>query len=609
MTALMIVPILAFTGFAVDLGAWYARAAQIQRAADAAALAGARYMPNFARAEAEARTVAAKNGFIDGVNGVSVQVSQVPGNSSRIRVTIEDPRVSQYFSKLFRPTVEIERLSTGELIRPIPMGSPRNFLGTNTMNSGFGSQYVENFWLSVSGYCARREHGDRITPRADAVGGDGSSGDSASQSNFAGCVPGAPSKPSGSGPVLANPDYTPNGYFYAVETLRGSSSSWTLQMYDGPHCGYESRSSDSNPTGDSGAGDAAAVGGTPNFRGNWSSTTAYSARDTVVHQGRTWIARTNSTGRVPPTLPTQSNAYWSLTSRRLYEVIIRGNDRPDDPSQATVLYSITLDPSTMCKFSNGSDNWRNTWKNVYTFTSAQLASPARYFVQIRPLQPPETNLQEGQNQFSLRLARNGSFSPCSDDPTISGYQADCLRLYGLTHLGVYANAGGANPSFYLAQIGPEHNNHVLEVELYDPAEGAVAIRLLDPLGNAVPFTWEIACQDGSYQSETGVSCLTTGENAPAGGYGPGSPDYSGNGKSVSGSVGPSQRSWGSRNGQTGKYSGRQLRLRYQLPANIATAYNGYTWWRIQYVVGSSIGDRTTWSVLVKGDPVRLVPNT
>ena len=36
LTALMLLPLLAFTGFATDVGAWYARASRIQRAADAA---------------------------------------------------------------------------------------------------------------------------------------------------------------------------------------------------------------------------------------------------------------------------------------------------------------------------------------------------------------------------------------------------------------------------------------------------------------------------------------------------------------------------------------------------------------------------------------------
>ena len=47
LTSLVLVPLLGFTGFAVDVGAWYARASSIQRAADAAALAGVVWQPDF----------------------------------------------------------------------------------------------------------------------------------------------------------------------------------------------------------------------------------------------------------------------------------------------------------------------------------------------------------------------------------------------------------------------------------------------------------------------------------------------------------------------------------------------------------------------------------
>ena len=65
--------------------------------------------------------------------------------------------------------------------------------------------------------------------------------------------------------------------------------------------------------------------------------------------------------------------------------------------------------------------------------------------------------------------------------------------------------------------------------------------------------------------------------------------------------------------QDGKYSDRILRLKYKLPADMAqpppVGYGSNTWWRIRYTVsGGSMDDRTTWSVIVKGDPVRLVPN-
>jgi hypothetical protein len=58
-----------------------------------------------------------------------------------------------------------------------------------------------------------------------------------------------------------------------------------------------------------------------------------------------------------------------------------------------------------------------------------------------------------------------------------------------------------------------------------------------------------------------------------------------------------------------RYNDRLIRLEVELPDDIAAAYGGRTWWRVQYQSCSdcSPSDRTTWSVIVRGDPVRLVP--
>jgi Flp pilus assembly protein TadG len=62
LTTLLLLPLLAFVGFAVDLGAWHARAAQLQGVAEAAALAGVTRLPSEAAARTEVLEVAARNG-------------------------------------------------------------------------------------------------------------------------------------------------------------------------------------------------------------------------------------------------------------------------------------------------------------------------------------------------------------------------------------------------------------------------------------------------------------------------------------------------------------------------------------------------------------------
>ena len=64
-TALMLIPMLIFAAFAVDVGSWYVEAQKIQRASDAAALAGVVWMPDENKAREAALEITAINGYED----------------------------------------------------------------------------------------------------------------------------------------------------------------------------------------------------------------------------------------------------------------------------------------------------------------------------------------------------------------------------------------------------------------------------------------------------------------------------------------------------------------------------------------------------------------
>ena len=59
-TALLLVILLLFMAMAIDVAIWFYRGAQLQRTADAAALAGVTRMPKFDSAETVAKDIAAK---------------------------------------------------------------------------------------------------------------------------------------------------------------------------------------------------------------------------------------------------------------------------------------------------------------------------------------------------------------------------------------------------------------------------------------------------------------------------------------------------------------------------------------------------------------------
>ncbi|MFW2380663.1 MAG: pilus assembly protein TadG-related protein [Acidimicrobiales bacterium] len=177
-TALLLIPLMIFAAFAVDVGAWYAEADQAQRAADAAALAAGVEVPSAALATAAAKSVAASNGYVDqpGCDDPTQPCTPAPGaypqvitqilGPSTVRVTILTEGEA-YFGQVVLNGIEIERYATVELTRPLPMGTPSNALGTGRDNV-YRPGDPDNFWLNIHEQGTLRQYGDPLSiPLAD----------------------------------------------------------------------------------------------------------------------------------------------------------------------------------------------------------------------------------------------------------------------------------------------------------------------------------------------------------------------------------------------------------------------------------------------------------
>lgn len=210
-SAIVLVVLLLFGGLAVDVTAWYARASQIEHAADAGALAGVVWMPDLDAARAAAVDAVARNGFRNGVDGISVSVDSVTGNSRRLRVTVKDAQADQYLSRVAVTSPSIQRSSTAEYVQPVPLGSPKNVFGTGDLLAGSDA---ERFWASVSGYCSGHESGDRRLARYESY---------STASGTSQCNNGSPQ----------SPDYDASGYLYAIN-LPLASTQLRLEVYDAP---------------------------------------------------------------------------------------------------------------------------------------------------------------------------------------------------------------------------------------------------------------------------------------------------------------------------------------------------------------------------------------
>ena len=212
MTALVLVPLMGFAGFAVDVGAWYARASSLQRAADAAALAGVVWQPDFTAAEAAARAEAARNGFTHGVDGIEVVVTDAGNNQLQVRIT--DTEADTFFAGLFLEDVEIARQAVGEYVESVPLGSPESRFGTGTET--WTGVPASNFNAALSGYCTPKAAGEQIMNGYFGTG-------------WVNCeTPDA-------GWAL-NTDYDAAGYRYAVDKPSGMTQAIDILVFDDSAC-------------------------------------------------------------------------------------------------------------------------------------------------------------------------------------------------------------------------------------------------------------------------------------------------------------------------------------------------------------------------------------
>ncbi len=209
LVALMLVTLLGIAAFGIDLGWFYLNASQIQRSADAGALAGVIHMPDdFPQAEIVANQITRSNGHENTVDSAVVVVSPVAGEPTKLDVAVTDT-VPTFFLKVFgMTTVDITRKARAEFVPPLPMGSPSNQFGNScdpTMSTGCGS----NFWANIHGRYTDTVMGDAFS---SACRGDNVSPCSAANSTF------------------RNDAHPRPGYLYGIEAK--GNSSFTVEFND-----------------------------------------------------------------------------------------------------------------------------------------------------------------------------------------------------------------------------------------------------------------------------------------------------------------------------------------------------------------------------------------
>ncbi len=128
LVALLAIPLVFCAALGVDTAAWHSRVSYLQKSADAAAAAGAVWMPNLIKATTVANESLAKNGIIHGVANMTVAVSEGSTPTS-LRVLVTDQKAQRFLSKMMTGDQALSANAEAEYFLPLPLGSPLNYFG------------------------------------------------------------------------------------------------------------------------------------------------------------------------------------------------------------------------------------------------------------------------------------------------------------------------------------------------------------------------------------------------------------------------------------------------------------------------------------------------
>ena len=208
--------------FAVDVARWYVEGERVQAAADAAALGGVTYLPEYySNAQSEALKVSGENGYPNsGTSTVTVSLGAKP---TQLKVTVTSRVHNSIAASWGDDYTVISRTAVADYNGPAPMGSPCNTFGNEppgTSGAGPSGSVLSvpdadakcsttpMFWTAIAGPDTPKGNGDEIMTRTCSAGNDG-------------CTSGK------------NDEFDPKGYFYVVRaTPAAVGHTVTLQLYD-----------------------------------------------------------------------------------------------------------------------------------------------------------------------------------------------------------------------------------------------------------------------------------------------------------------------------------------------------------------------------------------
>jgi len=563
--ALTFVTFAAFAGLALEFNRWQMLATQVQKAADAAALGGAVYMPENAGNKAfdTARSVSSQNGFTDGQNGVTIATAKgdLP---NQLKVTISIVTKNPWASLVGYKSTTITRTSVAEYQLPQNLGSPENVYGNDPESQAAQPQ----FWGNLFGPSSNKDKGDAI----QSAGPNASSG----LCNADNCV------------SNANTDYDAKGYFYGVD-VPATTSPLQVQVYDPAfvHVGDNCGTNDANAKASLDKAATLTAAQIPGYTGTITPATRYASAGSSAfcngdnyygdgsNTANPWTVWTLRAPDVSPWEPANNPIVCQAEFPGIYPE--NGNDLPNGSTSSTRLQTL-LQQATAYPGTNPGRTFASFFRQWVNLCTVNNPVEGRYFLQVQTATKMDGSAAPnggGSNRFSIRAGLGGNFASTSN-----------VHVYGNGRMGAYANATGANTQFYLTRVPPGEAGKTLILNFYDTGDASQAgtLQVLPPA-------------DSNVAGGTFPGCKYTAPPGNSSGPPWGTFTATATGCTIT-------------NVSTSSFNGQWVTWQIPIPTGYTCTASAATgcWVRLKFIYpdGTSVQDTTTWSAYILGEPVRII---
>jgi hypothetical protein len=557
LTAILIPVLLVLCAVTVDVGNWYVQAQRIQKAADAAALAGVTYMPyDYPNANTTAIDISADNGFPN--SGSSTVQSFNTGRGSELGVTVTSTFANAFGAIFGNATTTIARTAVADYQGPAIMGSPCNAFGNqpvsnanagppasgsvvpnDTTEGGFSTcQYDPGFWGLIEGPRETKVNGDRYANVICSGGEDFCTGTS-------------------------NNEYREENYFWAVRVQDAAvNTPITIELYDPAFIDVGSTCNSLPSSGISNGMNFYAPDAVTRYARSANAFCTGDNAGDVSPMTTSFVLRSTSATLNPllaDPIPGCTKQFRGLTTAPTASNLSSPSAR-NDASLAAVFHQ---------------------WVTLCTFTPSSYGGAGDYYLQVRSNVALPTGT--ASSTYMTSADNPNVTAAVGNEKTTDGINGFAMRAYvspksigtsvaiaGYERMPIWVNVPGQSATFNLLQVSPNAAGKSFNFSMFDlgDAPNGGKITIVPPAGNTIQGTCVLTTPAGTQTNLTNCALPFTNQ----------------------------------------QFNGKQRSIVVPIPSNYACDANslGACWWRVQLDYNSAVNDVTTWDASIQGDAIRLV---